>query len=51
MAIAQLLAHVYQLDGVVADMEDRVLKDLPIPEEYQMDAEGNPEVNSAEQMV
>lgn len=42
MAIAQLLAHVYQLDSNVAG-EPSVIGDLPIPEEFRLDAEGKPE--------
>ncbi len=50
MAIAQLLAHVYQLDQKVGNA-DRVLDDLPIPDEYRLDAEGNPELPAPEPMV
>ncbi len=43
MSIAQLLAYVYQVDQHVGD-EDKVLDDLPIPDEYRLDSDGNPEV-------
>lgn len=43
MAIAQLLAHVYQLDAAAGGDESVVMDDLPIPQEFRLDAEGNPE--------
>ncbi len=42
MAIAQLLAYVYQVDQDMAE-EERVLEDLPIPQEYRLDTEGKRE--------
>ncbi|MBT3309237.1 MAG: flagellar biosynthesis protein FlhB [Gammaproteobacteria bacterium] len=43
LAIAQLLAHVYQLDSA-ANGEPAVMDDLPIPDEFRLDAEGKPEI-------
>jgi len=47
LAIAQLLAYVYQLDQMISGGEPEVMEDLPIPEAYQLDANGKPE-NEAE---
>ncbi len=47
MAIAQLLAHVYQLDAAAGGEEPMVMGDLPIPQEFRLDAEGNPELDAA----
>ena len=40
MAIAQLLAHVYQLDAAAGGDDPVVMDNLPIPQEFRLDAEG-----------
>lgn len=47
MAIAQLLAHVYQLDAMAGGDEPLVMDDLPIPAEFRLDSDGRPEAEEA----
>ena len=43
VAIAQVLAHVYQLDESMEGGAGQTLEDLPIPDAYRLDSEGKPE--------
>ncbi len=45
-AIAQLLAHLYQLDEGLSDHQGEGMENLPIPQQYRLGADGKPEQES-----